>query len=116
MMYPFFQKLRSRKGESLIESLIAILIFTCASLVMYAMVTTAGNINSEAREADQTYQEQMLIAERGEGTSTPGNVSVKLNSADGTAVEIASIDVDIYGDSANGLYAYYAQAEEGGSE
>ena len=51
-MNKIFKKLRSRKGESLIESLAAILVMTLASVVMYSMVTAAADINTKAKNND----------------------------------------------------------------
>lgn len=115
MMQGFLKKLNSKKGETLIESLIAILIFTCASLVMYAMVSSAGNINEKAKEMDSAYQDQLLIAERGEGAGTPGQVSVTLDMGDNGQQPLVTIDVDIYGGTDDSLYAYYEHVEEGGA-
>ena len=115
-MHRLFKKLRSQKGESLIESLVSILIFTCASIALYSMVTSAADINRIARDADETSQAQMLIAEQGEGESKTGTVTISLG--DGESFDIA---VDIYGgvDSEgnvnDSLYAYYAQEEGDGT-
>ena len=49
MMKALFRKLKSKVGESLIETLCAILIFTMASIIMYSMVTSAGDINRTAK-------------------------------------------------------------------
>lgn len=113
----FLNKLRSRAGESLVESLAAILIFTLASIVMYTMVTTAADINMTAKEADRANQEQMLIAEQGDVSSGSGTVSmtVEVTAQDGTTttVKIAEVPVDIYGGTDGTLYSYYAK--EGGA-
>ena len=52
-MKQMLNKLKSKAGESLVESLAAILIFTMASIVMYTMVTTASDINLKAKEMDE---------------------------------------------------------------
>jgi len=64
---------------------------------------------------DSAYQDQLLIAERGEGTATPGTVSVTLDLGANGQQALATIDVDIYGGADDSLYAYYAQVEEGGA-
>lgn len=110
MMNKLIQKLRSRAGESLVESLAALLIFTMASITMYSMVTTAVDINMTAKEADRANQEQMLVAEQGEGTGAGGTVTVTINYKDGEGNDktetLPGIDVDIYGAEGE-LYAYY---------
>jgi len=115
-MKPFFEKLKSRAGESLIESMIAILIFTLSSIVMYSMVTAAGDINATAKSRDLETQQQMAAAEKGEGAGTAGQVSVSIVLGGSSAV-ISTEDVEIYGDPENTLYSYYAvQEQEAGDE
>ena len=111
-MTAFFKKLKSKAGESLVESLCAILIFTMASIGMYSMVTAAADINQTAKEADRASQEQMLIAEQGEGSSTSGTVTMTLVSGENT-INVIVADVDIYG-TEGGLYAYYHSVSLGG--
>lgn len=113
-MNQIFKKLRSKAGESLVESLAAILIFTMASIGMFSMVTAAADINQTAKEADRANQEQMLIAEQGEGTSAAGTVTMTLDRGVGNApINVIVADVDIYG-TEGGLYAYYKHIMEVG--
>lgn len=108
-MKNMIRKLKSKAGESLVESLAAILIFTMASIIMYSMVMAAGDINTKAKEADEINQQQMLVAEKGEGTSTSGNVTFTLVKPGTTPAETLTsvqVKVDIYG-TTDGLYAYY---------
>lgn len=111
MVKKFLSKLRSRRGESLVETLAAILIFTMASIIMYSMVTTAGDINAVAKEADRANQEQMVIAERAEGDGTDGEVKMTITVGSST-VTVADVDVEIYG-TTGGLFSYFAK--EGGT-
>lgn len=111
-MKQILNKLRSRAGESLVESLAAILIFTMASIGMFSMVTAAADINQTAKEADRRNQEQMLIAEQGEGTGASGTVTMTLVSGENT-INVIVADVDIYG-TEGGLYAYYHSVSLGG--
>ncbi len=100
-MKQIFKKLRSKAGESLVESLAAILVFTFASIILYSLVTTAGDINARAKEADRLNQQDLVTVEKGVGTPGNGTVSFKLGEN-----SIASVAVDIYtGD--NGLKAYF---------
>ena len=68
------KKLKSKKGESLIESLVAILIFTMSSILLYSMLSTAAQLNLKAKEADEAHQAQMLYAEQAENASARGSV------------------------------------------
>lgn len=108
-MKRILRKLKNRRGESLIESLVAILIFSLASVVMYSMVTTASDINIKARTADETHQAQLIVAEQGEGTGRRTTVSLTLveTPAGAEAQSVGSVDVEVYGGENDSLYAYY---------
>ncbi len=106
-MKKMIMRLRNTKGESLIESMAAILIFTMASIIMLTMVTASANINAEAKKADAAYQEQLLIAEKAERTATPGQVGITIIDTNGNETQV-SVSVDVYAsDEVGSLYAYY---------
>lgn len=52
----FFAKLKSRAGETLVETLFAILIATFASILLAGATTTAMELNRQARERDRVNQ------------------------------------------------------------
>ena len=103
-MNKIFNKLRSRKGESLIESLAAILVMTLASIVMYSMVTTSADLNRITKEMDETNQQHMIAVEKGldEYKNGSGTVTFSLGTT-----EIAEVPVDIYGGEDGSLYTYF---------
>ena len=103
-MNNLFRKLKNKAGESLIESLAAILIFTMASLVMYTMVTTAADINRTAKEMDETNQQHMIAVEKGLPEAQNGSATITF-SLNGT--KIAETKVDIYGGKDGSLYTYF---------
>ena len=103
-MKNILRKLKSKAGESLIESLAAILIFTMASIVMYSMVTTAADINRTAKEMDETNQQHLIAVEKGLPGAKNGSADITF-SLNGT--EIAETNVDIYGGQDGSLYTYF---------
>lgn len=104
-----FRKLKSRKGESLVESLAAILIFTMASIAMYSMVTSAANINKTVKEVEKVREQEMLVAERGEGSpNATGSVTMTMDGH-----TIANVTVQVYGGEGE-LFSYYAAPAGGG--
>lgn len=107
-MKAVFKKLKSRRGETLIESLVAILAFAISSVVMYAMVTSAAEMNYTARKADQEFQNKVVIAEEAKGAGRAETVSMTLtrSPAASQSKNMGEIDVRVYGET-NGLYAYY---------
>lgn len=108
-MKQLMKKLRSKVGESLVESLCAILIFTLASVGMYSMVMAANNINATAKEADQKFQQDMLIVEKAEGDGAAGTITIvpsKTGSAgEGTAPDTITVAVEVY--QAEELFSYF---------
>lgn len=103
-MKNLFRKLKNKAGESLIESLAAILIFTMASIVMYSMVTTAADINRKAKIMDETNQQHMIAVEKGEVPNGSATITFSLNGT-----EIAETKVDIYGGKDDSLFTYFIQ-------
>ena len=106
------KKMKEKAGESLIESMIAILIFTLSSIIMYSMVTAAGDINASAKKKDRETQEQMVIAEKGEGSGEAGTIILTIKDRDAADVVISTEEVEVYGDRQNGLFSYFAKSEE----
>ncbi|MEG2037021.1 MAG: hypothetical protein RRZ93_03445 [Ruthenibacterium sp.] len=63
------KRLRSRAGETLVETLSALLIIVFSSLILMTMSMTAANINRQTAEADKRFREELLTAEKGGGES-----------------------------------------------
>lgn len=116
-MKKLFKKLRSKAGESLVETLCAILIFTLASVAMYSMVMAAGKINAEAKKADAEFQEKLTVVEKAEGDGIRGHVVMTIDSGDGTPPADRPsqvIYVDVY--QIEDTNAYFRANVEGGGE
>ena len=105
-MKNFLRKLKSKAGESLIESLAAILIFTMASIVMYTMVTTAGDLNRTVKEMDYAYQQHTIAVEKGLPDAKNGSAVITFSLG---STEIAQTQVDIYGGENDSLFTYFIQ-------
>ena len=115
-MKKLFKRLRERRGESLVESMAAILIFTMASVVLLTLSASAFRINRAVSEADKANQDQMLIAEQANDSRfrTTGNVKLYL---DPDLAPICNIPVDVYQwkpgadeePDPNAFYAYFRQ-------
>ena len=109
-MTAFFKKLKSKIGESLIESLCAILIFTMASVVLYSLVTAAADINNTAKVQDAENQAHLVAVEKGEPSAKNGSAVVTFTMKKGNQdITIAAVDVDIYGGRGGSLYTYFVQ-------
>lgn len=111
------KKLKNRKGETLIESMIAILVFTLSSVMLYTMATAASDINLTAKKADKDFQAQVVGVEQGKTvkddsgatvvSKSSGKVSVSITKspAYGVAKDMGSVTVDVY--KSDDLCAYY---------
>lgn len=101
--------LRSKAGESLVESMAAILIFTFASIAMYTMIMSSNDINKQAKETEETNMEQIVIAEMAasEGKIADGAVSFSITVGTDTK-PLDTVSVDVYG-MTDGMYAYYPE-------
>ena len=104
-MRKIIKKLKGRAGETLVESIAAILVFTLSSIALLSMISAAADINRTAKTADKEYREQMVYVEKAEKTdSTSGRVTFYYDND-----PVAQDDVYICQESNNSdaLYAYY---------
>lgn len=105
-MKKILRRLRSRAGESLIESMAAILIFTMGSIIMLSMVSTAADINQTAKDADKSYYKQIVAAEMARtADEVSGTVTVSVNGS----AKKDSVSVKVFHDrtETDALYTYY---------
>ena len=105
------KRLKSKAGESLIETLVATLIFTFGSIIMLSMITSAMTVSDAAKKADEKYFDDMKVVELAT-TSREGDYSVSFAVTESASTLSGSVAVDVYGND-DGLYAYYMA--EGGS-
>ena len=115
-----FKKLKNKAGETLVETLCAILVFTMASIVMFTMVTTAADINMTAKEMDKANQKHLIDVEKGDSSAKNGTANINFSMVSGgNTVDIASAKVDIYGGKNDSLFTYFiippTEPAQGGS-
>ena len=63
-MKKIIRKLKSKAGESLVESMAAILIFTLSSIALLSMISASADINRTAKVADEQFQKQKEESEK----------------------------------------------------
>lgn len=124
-MKTILTKLKSTRGESLIETMAAILIFTFASILFLSLVTSAANINISVNEADEAFQAQQAAVEATPGAAAPTAAAVlfvdKNNDGvinDDEKIATANMALVTTGDE-DSLYTYYLPVStptEGGGE
>jgi len=105
-MKKWIYRLKSKNGETLVETMAAILIFTFGSIIMLSMISSAANINSTVKEADENYFKDMQVVEMASGT--PQTVSITFSIAERPDANYNEVVyADMYSREAGGLYAYY---------
>lgn len=107
-MKRIMRRLKCRTGETLVESLVAILVFTFASIILLSMVSTSANINNTAKDTDAEIRSQLMGAETDPSTVN-GTVTFHFG---GTVTEPVSVDIG-QSDIADALYAYYPSVSGG---
>lgn len=108
------KKPRSRRGETLVEILVAILIIAVAAGLFATMYSASMSINLSAREQDEnmfdavgTLEEKI---ESGE-TGAPGSVTYE-PTGDG-AGSTQRVDVEVF--TQDGMTSYHKKNESGGT-
>lgn len=97
------QKLKQQNGETLIETLIAMLIIVLSVALLCTCVMTATNINKQTKEADAKYRAQLLEVEG--RTATTQTKQVQITSTSGN-MGIKQVNVTVYGEAANDFISY----------
>lgn len=105
-----WNKLTSRRGETLTETLVALLIVGLASGVLATIVGAASHMNKTAMDKDEVLYKAITAAETKTGTGTTGKVDI---TVDGNDVDPNGLDVTFYSDESGTLYAYSYMKEVG---
>ena len=77
-MRALIKKLRFAKGETLVETLTAVLIISLASVALASMIAAASRLNIRARENDERLYAAISELESGAGESEAGTVTVTM--------------------------------------
>lgn len=73
------RKLKNRSGETLIETLVSILIVTLASVVLVQTVIASVDIGSKSRGADRSFSSALASAEGESAKTGQGTVTISGN-------------------------------------
>lgn len=106
--HKIFDKLHDCCGETLVETLAAILIAALSVALLFTCVTAADRINRQAQDADKVYFNSLSEAEKQTTpASVPGTPKVKVEEA--VTHSTADIDIKLYGkDSVSGKSSVYS--------
>lgn len=106
----FVKRLLNSRGESLVESMCAILIVTLASVAFLTMVNASAKINRQTTEAETEYRLELEAAEERSNAAANPDYSVVVTFSDSTAgysEECTIENVGIAAKEADALFAFY---------
>ena len=108
------KKTRFNKGETLIESLAAILVFTLSSIALFTMLSSANKLNNQARVTDENYRTEIAKVEKANSTPKEGTVKITLKG-EKSDYDITNVPVDVYvgSDRTNALHSYFLKTNGG---
>lgn len=90
-------KIRSRRGETLVEMLVSITLLVLAMSILAAMLSAAYNSDVSAREMDRKLEAELRLAEDN-SRNNPGSGETEVVTIEEKAVsKTAEIDVNVYG-------------------
>ncbi len=98
------QKLRSNRGETMVEMLVSMLILTLSICLLVTMIAVSYQFDRQARELDKAYKDELSAAENPGGTDVDGKVI--LNPKNFVGVPPQEVDVKIYSKSGSDLKSY----------
>lgn len=112
------QKLNSNKGESIAETLIALLVSTLALVMLAGAISSAGNVVEKGRKAMKEYYDGIENVVKRDGTGE--SVSMTLLDQEGNSIYLfgsssTAITVNAYSNSRFQKYPVVAYKYRGGS-
>lgn len=104
----FIKKIQSKKGESLVEILITILLVGLVSAGFLVVVQTAQSMSKQVVEVDNTFYDEMSKAESMDFGDTPedGNVKIHINNSGNLTLQGTEINIPV--ETYKGSYGLYA--------
>lgn len=94
---------RASKGETLVETLVAIVIITFSAIILVNMTIASTNINRKVESSDTNFREELAAAE---GLQNPAKGQITAKSESGTY----RYSVEYYGKE-DGLRSYRIPSE-----
>ncbi len=99
------KRLKSKRGESLAEILIAVLIAALGCMLIATMFVSAFSLNKQASDMDDAFYQSMSDTEKVYESNSSGSGKIVINEDDGVDNDGGlEVDVDIYGEGKNITY------------
>lgn len=112
------RKLRQKKGETLVETLVSMLIAVLSMAILSMATMTATNVNQEIREIDEKYNKELRQVESLDGSvkTSVQTLSLTFKSVDGTTVyDTDTVSVTVYGNDDASFISYDYTKSGGGA-
>ena len=110
----FGRVLFNKKGETLVEALVAIVVIALASVVLLSSVLTATEIDKEVRVSDEKYSREVADAEAYDNVLEK-NCTLTVNTVDSLGVSTGNetvYKIDYYGSDDGTLRAFRKSANQ----
>lgn len=108
------QKLHRQSGETLTETLVALLVITLSSVLLFTMVGAASHLNATARQQDDILYDALNQLARQEQAPPPRENADQVTIQQKGGAFSADFPVTYLGDDGGALHAY--QYQKGGAE
>ena len=100
-------KLRSERGETLIEVLASVLIVSLSVMMVAGSVMASSRVDVDAEKMDKTHYAGLSNAETHTTRTTPTGVVVTISDPDDiTNGKTYDITITFYGDAKAGMFSY----------
>lgn len=103
-------KLRARRGETLAEVLIALLVLGLSTVMLAGMLNTAGQLSADAQKRDEAFVQALNEMEERSPTEIRTETGKKVTIEENGMTK-CTIDVTVY---TNGRMTAYILPDEGG--
>lgn len=110
------KKLKSSRGETLVELLASILIASLSVILLTAGVAVSVNINKSADETDEKFYQELSLAEKQENGTHIGDMPVALQFSGNEGKKINPVKVYMYGGEHLRSYKAVISFEESGGD
>ena len=102
------QKLKQKRGETLVETLFAMLIAVLSMGILCTAVMAATSLNNQTREMDEKYRSELQEVEGWNGTTNSKLLYITFKSKDGSRVMevVDDVTVQVYGGADSVFLSY----------
>lgn len=105
-MKKLLKRLHDRRGETLVETMVAILIFTLSSIMLFSMATSATRLNQTVKDAKAVYEEQLLVVEAQDPATAQTGSGITATVAWGEQSHTSQVELFRSGEEETDFYTY----------